>query len=595
MPFEYGSQQVDIPNPFKFEGTAYTARAALLVALGLISLFTVRGLVADGERVAGIAVAFGGLALLGFGAYAAYRGLYKVFRFYVGRGQPADLAATVSSEQTVMPGARTGGATGYRGIYQPNVLADMLLGRKNPTFQEPEGWLPRLLHSVAPNLIFLPYALRNDAGLRFAAAAHSVVLLILLGLAWFSGVTGIVPMAGTSIMAWLVSVVTLLLLAIWLGQALKLKPSNRVAMLRFSPLGLAFWATVAVLAPVVLVGLNRVQPLPAPPVSPYPWFALMLLVAIGATGFSIFLSLRRAPKTSPPTAVTEYREHWQESVHPMDIFRAIEITLAKHRFQEIPNRVYVNDVPQLVAQGSQNKGEFEGRTLQEVQPRPVADRRNDDLLKIAIIVGQALLAVGGIAVFTVLIRLPDISPTGVVQTLLAAAILWTLGMLIAHTANLYVSEIEFESDLIVFQATGTFAESRLATGMSIYDSTRSENTIVRSSLTPWLLVSKIHSSTLAVSGSDNLEQPRLVLGMNPDDDLCRDLVADARAFLHDRQIMATVASESDLQAASNIYQMNERTRANVQPGQPGQPGQPQISQDMRDDKFLPGGGNSSGS
>jgi hypothetical protein len=162
-------------------------------------------------------------------------------------------------------------------------------------------------------------------------------------------------------------------------------------------------------------------------------------------------------------------------------------------------------------------------------------------------------------------------------------------MLVAHTATLYVSEIEFESDLIVFQATGTFAESRLATGMSIYDSTRSENTIVRSSLTPWLLVSKIHSSTLAVSGSDNLEQPRLVLGMNPDDDLCRDLVSDARAFLRDRQIMATVASESDLQAASNIYQMNERTRANAQPGQPGAP---QISQDMRDDKRLPGGGNS---
>jgi hypothetical protein len=593
MPFEYGSQQVDIPNPFKFEGMAYTARAAVLIALGLISLFTVRGLVVDEQaRVAGIAVALGGLALLGFGAYAAYRGLYKVFRFYVGRGQPADLAATVSSEQTVMPGASTGGATGYRGIYQPTVLADMLLGRKNPTFQEPEGWLPRLLHSLAPNLIFLPYALRNDSGSRFAAAAHSVVLLILLGLAWFSGVTGIVPMAGTNIMAWLVSVVTLLLLAVWLSQALKLKPSNRVAMLRFSPLGLAFWATVAVLAPVVLVGLNRVQPLPAPPFSPYPWFIAILLVAIAATGFSIYLSLRRAPKAPPPTAVTEYREHWQESVHPMDIFRAIEITLAKHRFQEIPNRVYVNDVPQLVAQGSQNKGEFEGRTLQEVQPRPIADRRSDTLLQMAIVAGQTLLALGGIAVFTVLIRLPDISATPIARSLLAAAILWTLGMLVAHTANLYVSEIEFESDLIVFQATGTFAESRLATGMSIYDSTRSENTIVRSSLTPWLLVSKIHSSTLTVSGSDNLEQPRLVLGMSPDDDLCRDLVADARAFLHDRQIMATVASESDLQAASNIYQMNERTRANAQPGQPGQP---LISQDMRDDKRLPGGGNPPGS
>ena len=280
--------------------------------------------------------------------------------------------------------------------------------------------------------------------------------------------------------------------------------------------------------------------------------------------------------------VTEYREHWQESVHPMDIFRAIEITLAKHRFQEIPNRVYVNDVPQLVAQGSQNKGEFEGRTVQEVQPRPISDRRGDRLLQIGIAAGQVLLLGAGLLAFAVLMQLTTISLAGLTQALLGAVILWTAGMLIAHTSTLYVSEIEFESDLIAFQATGTFSESRLATGMSIYDSTRSENVIVRSSLTPWLLVSRLHTSTLTVSGSANLEQPRLILGMSENAELSRDLVADARSFLKDRQIMASVASESDLQAAANIYQMNERTRANGDERN----GQPVISQDTRDDKFL---------
>jgi hypothetical protein len=118
--------------------------------------------------------------------------------------------------------------------------------------------------------------------------------------------------------------------------------------------------------------------------------------------------------------------------------------------------------------------------------------------------------------------------------------------------------------------------------MSIYDSTRSENVIVRSSLTPWLIVSRLHTSTLAVSGSANLEQPRLILGLRENADLSRDLVADARSFLKDRQIMASVASESDLQAAANIYQMNERTRANGD----DRSGQPVISQDTRDDKYL---------
>ena len=580
MPFEYGSQQVDIPNPFRFEGIAYTVRAAVLILLGLIALLQVRTLVGEGQRAFGIAVMLGGIALLGFGVFAAYRGLYKVFRFYVGRGQPADLAATVAAEQTVMPGSRTGGSTGYSGIYQSVELANMLLGRKNPTFREPEGWLPRLLHSLVANLIFLPYALRNDAGSRFAAAAHSVVILGLLGLAWFSGMTGLVPMAGTPVMAWLVTVVTGLLLAIWLREALRYSRGNRSAMLKFSPLALVFWAAAAILAPFALVTLNGAQPLPNVPFSPYPWFVLTLLVGVAAAAYSVYLAIRRAPKTPPPTNVTEYREHWQESVHPMDIFRAIEITLAKHRFQEIPNRVYLNDVPQLVAQGSANKGEFEGRTVQEIQPQPVADRRGDGLLRIGITVGQVLLLAAGVAMFAVLMQLTTISMAGLMQTLLGALIIWTAGKLIAQTSSLYVSEIEFESDLIVFQATGTFSESRLATGMSIYDSTRSENTIVRSSLTPWLIVSRIHSSTLAVSGSANLEQPRLILGMNDSAVLTRDLVADARAFLKDRQIMASVGSESDLQAAANIYQMNERTRSNAQPGQP------QISQETRDDKLI---------
>jgi hypothetical protein len=481
-----------------------------------------------------------------------------------------------------MPGASTGGATGFRSIYSPVMLAEMLLGRKNPTFREPEGWLPRMLHTFVRNLIFLPYALRNDAGSRFVAGAHSIVMLGLLGLAWFSGITGLVPMAGTPVMSWLVAVVTVLLLAIWLREALRYSHGNSAAILKFSPGTLVLWVAVALLAPFALVWLNGIQPLPALPFSPFPWFVLTLLAGAAACAFSLYLALRRAPPAPPPTQVTEYREHWQESVHPMDIFRAVEITLAKHRFQEIPNRIYENDVPELMAQGSQNKGEFTGRTVQEIQPQPVADRRTDKLLRTGIVVGQVLLLAAGVALFAVLMTLPTITIATLIKTLLGAAIVWIGGKLIAQTSNLYVSEIEFESNLIAFAVTGTFSESRLATGMSIYDSTRSENMIVRSSLTPWLLVCRIRSSTLTVSGSANLEQARLILGMEQNEDLSRDLVADARAFLRDRQIMATVGSEADLQAAANIYQMNERTRGNA----PEHPGQPLVSQDTRDDKLI---------
>ena len=583
MAYEYGSQQVNIPNPFRFEGVAYTIRAAVLILLGLYLLLQVRGLVAGGDRMLGVVDALGGMALVGFGIFSAYVGLFKVFRFYVGRGQPADLTSTVSSQQSVTPGAPTGGATGFHSIYTPVGLADMLFGRKNPTFREPEGWLPRMLHSFVRNLIFLPYDLRNDAVSRFVALTHSLIVLALLGLAWFSGVTGLVPMAGTPVMSWLVAVVTGLLLVIWLREALRKERSARV-VLKFSAATLALWVAIAVLAPFALVWINGMRPLPEVPFSPYPWFALTLLLGIAAFAYSLLLALRRTPAEPPPTQVTEYQEHWQESVHPMDIFRAVEITLAKHRFQEIPNRIYEQDVPELVAQGSQNKGEFKGRTVQEIQPQPVSDRRGDLVINSGIVAGQALLLGAGVVVFAVLLGLKAFTLAHV-QMLIGMLLLWTAGRLFARTSSVYVSEIEFISDLIVFAVTGTFSESRVATGMSVYDSTRSENTIVRSSLTPWLVVSRLRSSTLTVSGSLNLEQPRLILGMQENAALSRELVADARSFLSDRQIMATVGSEKDLQAAANIYQMNERTRAEAAAGKTPQ----LVTQDTRDDKLVTAG------
>ena len=582
MPYEYGSQQINIPNPFRFEGIVVALRGALLLLLGLLVLFQVRALVSDGQRVLGVIETIGGMLLLGLGVLGIYVGLYRVFRFYVGRGQPANLTSTVASQGSVMPGSPTGGATGTPGIYARTTLYEMLLGRKNPTFVEPEGWLPRMLHSFLRHLIFLPYALRNDASSRFVALAHSIVILALLGLAWFSGATGLVPMTGTPVMSWLVAAVAIVLFFIWAGESLRGRRPSQKAILRFGPRNLVLLVAFAVLAPFGLVYLNGIEPLPQLPFAPLPWFAAVLLAGAAAFGYSLLLALRRSPNAPPATRVSEYREHWQESVHPMDIFRAIEITLAKHRYEEIPNRVYENDVPELMAQGSQNKGEFKGRTVQEIQPQPIADRRSDPFINGGIVAGQALLLAAGLLLFAALLGIQTWSGTALVQAVFGAAILWIAGQMIARTAHVYVSEIEFASDLIAFEVTGTFSESRIATGMSIHDSTRSENLIVRSSLTPWLLVSRIRTSTLATSGSFNLEQSRLILGMEENEHLSADLVKDAREFLRDRQIMATVASEADLQAAANIYQMNERTRASAAARTDGN----LISQDNRDDKLI---------
>ncbi len=238
MPFEYGSQQVDIPNPFKFEGAAYTARAAVLIALGVVALLGVRPLVADGERAVAAVVMLGGLGLSGSACSRPTAAFTRCSASTSAAANPRISPQPWRPSKPSCPARRSGGATGYRGIYQPVELANMLLGRKNPTFREPEGWLPRLLHSLISNLIFLPYALRNDAGSRFAAAAHSVVILALLGLAWFCRRDGARADGGHARHGVARRHHHAVARVIWLREALRPSGGNRTAILRFTPLAL---------------------------------------------------------------------------------------------------------------------------------------------------------------------------------------------------------------------------------------------------------------------------------------------------------------------------------------------------------------------
>ena len=74
MSYEYGSQQVEIPNPFRFEGTVYTARAAVLCCSACMRCSRSEGSSQRTSGLLGTFVALGGTVLLGFGVFAAYRG-----------------------------------------------------------------------------------------------------------------------------------------------------------------------------------------------------------------------------------------------------------------------------------------------------------------------------------------------------------------------------------------------------------------------------------------------------------------------------------------------------------------------------------------
>lgn len=550
MSFDYGSQAFTVANPFRLEGFLGAARGVVLTLLGIVLLFSVRDQLAVGGLKGGWVQLLGGLALLGYGLGAVSIGLLRLFRFYVGRNIPADLAPT--------------GNAAHEPAYSHAMLRDMLMGRKNLTFAEPQSWLERMLLTLVQGFLYLPAPLRINLNRIFEATMLTLTVVLVYGLALFSSSAGLTPLNDNPSGDWLGWFVVVALVFIW-GQR---RPrhgwlrDHRILPLRVGPL--VAWLVISILAPTLLVLLQPYVTFAALPIASGPWVLGITLLALVAFGYSFFMAYLRKPAQDPVTEVSEFREQWQISLHPMDVFRAFEMSMADHRFMEIPNRDYEKYDPALLTDDV--KGNFKGSVVSEVQPIPLPEARSEAFrggLWLGLGLGQLMLLLAGVVMFFAVRAYAGAASDGLWQQLVLGAVLFLFGNILVATAHGYSAEITFESRLVHFFGSGTFNRSKISTGMAITDSTRSENEIVRSALTPWLLTSRLVSSTFAVSGNNNLEQQRYILEMHKHDDFLASLVADLRKFIDSRQLIAGVHSEADVNAAGSLYQMNEATRSPV--------------------------------
>ncbi len=320
------------------------------------------------------------------------------------------------------------------------------------------------------------------------------------------------------------------------------------------------------------------------------WYLFGIFVgALVCTAVTVVLLKRRLAHANPVSEVSELRENWQESVHPKEIFINLDnLVMANRRYREVPNRVYRELDPNL-QEHVDGKGAFSGEMIQEIQPqvKPMGlGGLFDKSRLVSLLLGNSLFIIG--VVFTFFLayatvdvvklldsmnyRLTEETPysdlmtlAGVVMTAvhfyLIGYVLRAFAGLAANIAHLFYAEIQFESMLIYFKCEGTFTESKISTGTGIHDSTRSENTLVRSSITPWVIVSRIVSTTFAATGMKNLEHPRHILEMHKSDDEMASIRKDVIDFLKDRESIASITSNRDLGNASQIHQLNEQTRA----------------------------------
>lgn len=598
MAFDYGSIDLGLKNPFKLEGKVTAVRGIIESIAGVTLLVIASGSVKE-DTIAGWVLMIFGMFILALGIRSLSGGIYATLKYFVGRNHPTSLAYNFSKSQS-----STAQEEKKEVAYSAQTLEEMLVGRKNSTFKEPNGFLSRLLHSLIPKLLFLPYPIRNVAQRLFGSWVSTLVALIAYGLVAFVSLSGFTGEAGELAFPIYSAILMFYVLFSWRSSS---KPISRNAEKNIEALGggtLAKIISLSFILPIV-IGLSMswlmqeqhisklqidswLEQLPNLHAGIY-LIAIILLATLSCA--LVFTMIKaRLNAVTPSAEVSELRENWQESVHPDEVFINLDnLVMANRRYKEVPNRVYRELDPKLQEQ-IEGKGGFKGEMIQEVQPKlhPTDLGKNFTLARLVALISGNLLYLVALA-FTILLAysliniyyyVDSANITSIEQAfnnqhiiqfsellmscfhlLIIGVIIKAFARLLANCAHLFFAEMQFESLLVYFKCEGTFTESKISTGTGIHDSTRSENTLVRSSITPWIIVSRVVSSTFAATGMKNLEHPRHIMEMHKDEGQLQAIKNDVIAFLKDRESIASITSERDLGNASQIHQLNQQTRA----------------------------------
>lgn len=602
MAFDYGSINLGLKNPFKLEGKVTAIRGIIQSITGVALLAIASGSVKEDTTAGWILMSFGMLILaLGIGALSG--GIYATLKYFVGRNHPTSLAYNFSKSQS-----STAQEEKKDVAYRSSTLEEMLVGRKNSTFIEPNGFLSRVLHSFVPKLLFLPYPIRNIAQRLFGSWVSTVVALVSYALVAFVSLSGFTGEAGELAFPVYSAILMFYVLFSWRSTS---NPISRSAEKNIEALGsgtLVKIISLSFILPIV-IGLsmswlmkeqhiskvnidNLLGQLPSLHAGIY----LMTIIIVAALSCAVIFMMIKARLNSvnPSVEVSELRENWQESVHPDEIFINLDnLVMANRRYKEVPNRVYKELDPKLQEQ-IDGKGGFKGEMIQEIQPKlhemdlgksfslaRLISLLSGNVLHIIALIFTVLLAYSLIDLYhyinvsninsvkqalnqTNLLQISELVMASI-HLLLIGLIIKIFARLLSNNAHLFFAEMQFESLLVYFKCEGTFTESKISTGTSIHDSTRSENTLVRSSITPWVIVSRIISTTFAGTGMKNLEHPRHIMEMHKDETQLQAIKMDVISFLKDRESIASITSERDLGNTSQIHQLNQQTRAMSSP------------------------------
>lgn len=483
------------------------------------------------------------LIILLWGIGTCIQGVYRISRFYISRTAPASLANNL------------GTTSAERCVYSNSQVESMLVSRKNMTFSEPQGVLQRALYSFLPDLIFTPppvYRLlvrMTQSTQKILIGAFVFSIIYFAATVKLLGETGLrfLPLISFMVLAYL----TTTLLTTSNDQDLK-----QISFAKKLVAGILFITFGYRLLKAFGRGVEAFE------LKFTAWPSVLLCFTVVVATFSVALWLvKRRQYGQVTTEASEYRDNIQKSVHPNEVMIHLEkIILAKRRYKEIPNRIYKKFEPVLHGENV-TKGSFEGSSLTETQPEYVDIEHQTSFVSARLlltIIAQVCIVLSTLLLVLSVAKLnaAESSMSTSYTLFFTALVIYGSGTFLQTLTHIFWSEISFTSLLLLMKLDGTFSESKLSTGMSVYDSDRSENTLVRSSITTWFMCSRMTTSTFAEAGTGPVDGGRYVLDMRKDDHEAQAVLDELHDFLSNRSNIADMTSK-DLEASVNIKEVNQ--------------------------------------
>jgi len=561
MAFEYGTQKLNIRNPFRFEGLVRSIRGLVLTAIGVYLLLQIQPLLSIDKTHAWLSLAIGSVFVIG-GFKALGIGLFQVMRFFVGRAAPASLTKNVAREavQEKEPA-----------LYTAQTIHNMLMSKSNPTFTEPQGWFARAVHSIFPGLIVTPWPIRNTAQTLVMKITRSLIALgaflvaSLVIVMVFAGSEG--GDAGSAVITLAFQIVLLVYLGlVWVKLGNPLARENMTKLHTYSSGGLALVVVGAIVIPVLMaqgwIALWQnvsfrdreafVELLPAlePIFRTGTLLTLTVVCAAVVAAVAVVLIRARIRMVEIKTSSSEKNSSWRFDLHPRQIFTTLrDLVLMQRREQELPNRMYQDDND--TGQANRDNEQFNGDLITEIQP-VVEEVSEPAAMRYARIAGtvtaQILMLIGAVlfwqgaenvlfhmnawdqliaqrASIELLLNQLLIPAGGTVAMLLASLLLMGFGRTLDRICHMFWAEIFFRSKVFDFHCEGTVMRATHYRGADRH-SASSEQDVFTFDATYFALAADFVSSTFAVSGQYNLEQPRYVLSMSPCDGFMNSIMGD---------------------------------------------------------------------